>query len=100
MYHQLSFCPKNSNSCSQHIHIEKLCCYGEDIFMPIMCIFAVIVRNCVTTVNVFLFLNIHVLVALDELSVPGYMYYLLGDKKNANRMQITAKRDGEVLRNA
>ena len=49
--------------------------------MPIMCIFAVIVRNCVTTVNVFLFLNIHVLVALDKLSVPGYMYYLLGDKK-------------------
>ena len=68
--------------------------------MPIMCIFAVIVRNCETTVNVFLFLNIHVLVALDKLSVTGYMYYLLGDKKNAKRMQITAKRDGEVLRNA
>ena len=41
-----------------------------------------------------------VFVALDKLSVPGYRYYLLGDKKNAKRMQITAKRDGEVLRNA
>ena len=65
-----------------------------------MCMFVVNVGNCVTTVNIFLFLNIYVHVALDKLSVPGYMYYLLGDKKNAKRIQITAKMDGEVLRNA